>query len=109
METYKDLIEMMISNFDHIKQMAERLTTGNVAHNSRTIAGIAFRCTHYLKDYLSEQEQWIPISEFSNEFDEEKVLIRTETGKVFRFLDNNLPMEEVTHFMIKDLNNVRNG
>ena len=102
METDKDIIEMAISNFDRIREIAERLTTGNVAHDGRTIMGIALRNVKYLNDYLAEREQWQPISELKDEMDENKIWIKTETGKVFRFVDDNLPMEEVTHFMIKD-------
>lgn len=56
METDKDIIEMAISNFDHIREIAERLTTGNVAHDGRTIMGIALRNVKYLNDYLAERE-----------------------------------------------------
>lgn len=102
METDKDIIEMAVEGLTVIKGIAEKLTTGNVAHNGRTIAGTASRYIKYFDDYLAEREQWQPISELKNEMDENKIWIKTETGKVFRFVDDNLPMEEVTHFMIKD-------
>lgn len=102
METDKDIIEMAVEGLTAIKGIAEKLTTGNIAHNSRTIAGTASRYIKYFDDYLAEREQWQPISELKDEMDENKIWIKTETGKVFRFVDDNLPMEEVTHFMIKD-------
>lgn len=102
METDKDIIEMAVEGLTAIKEVAEKLTTGNVAHNGRTIAGTASRYIKYFDDYLAEREQWQPISELKDEMDENKIWIKTETGKVFRFVDDNLPMEEVTHFMIKD-------
>lgn len=79
MEQGKDIIEMAIANFEHIQKIANRLTSGNAAHQSRTIAGIASRNIKYLYNYLSEQEQWHPISELKNEMDENKILIKSET------------------------------
>lgn len=55
METDKDIINMAISNFDHIREISERLTSGNVTHQGRTIMGIALRNVKYLKDYLTER------------------------------------------------------
>lgn len=57
METDKDIINMAISNFDHIREVAERLTSGNVTHQGRTIMGIALRNVKYLKDYLTERNK----------------------------------------------------
>lgn len=56
METDKDIIEMAVEGLTAIKEVAEKLTTGNVAHNGRTIMGIALRNVKYLNDYLAERE-----------------------------------------------------
>lgn len=56
METDKDIIEMAVEGLMAIKEVAEKLTTGNVAHNSRTIAGTASRYIKYFDDYLAERE-----------------------------------------------------
>lgn len=102
MDKDKDIIEMAIANFDNIRKIAERLDTGNVAHDSRTIMGIAMRNSKYLNDYLAKRQisnQWLPISELKKEMDSDKIWVKTETGNVFRIMDDYSD-EKVIHFMI---------
>lgn len=98
----KDIIEMAITNFDNIRRIAERLSTGNVAHDSRTIMGIAMRNAKYLNDYLAKRQisnQWRPISELKKDMNADKIWVKTEIGNVFRIMDDYLD-EKLTHFMI---------
>lgn len=44
-----ELFEMIVSNFDHISELAEKLTPGNVSHKGMEILGIAKRCSEFLK------------------------------------------------------------
>lgn len=42
---------------------------------------------------------WQPISEMRNERNADNILVKTESGKIFRFMDD-LPFEIITHFML---------
>lgn len=45
-------------------------------------------------------EQWRPVSEMKNEMDANKILIKTETGRIMRYMDDEWPCEIITHFML---------
>jgi hypothetical protein len=47
------LPEMAASNFDNIAELAERLSTGNVSHQGRTILGLARRNSEFIRKYYS--------------------------------------------------------
>lgn len=43
------------SNFSHIAEIAERLTSGNVSHDGRTILGIARRNEEYMQKIIKQE------------------------------------------------------
>lgn len=51
LNTIPDLSEMASSNFDHIAEMAEKLSTGNVSHQGRTILGLARRNAEFIRKH----------------------------------------------------------
>lgn len=48
----KELIEKAINWFKTIEERSSKLTTGNVAHNSQHIKGLAHRAAEYLEKNL---------------------------------------------------------
>jgi hypothetical protein len=46
--TERELIEMSIEWFQSMVEKCNRLTTGNVSHNSNNIKGFALRCKEFL-------------------------------------------------------------
>jgi len=46
-----DLSEFAINNFNHILEISQKITTGNVSHKRITIEGIAKRSVEFIKKY----------------------------------------------------------
>lgn len=45
------LKEFALGNFDNVAEIAQRITTGNVAHHKNTIAGLAKRCSEFIRKH----------------------------------------------------------
>ena len=49
--TLPDLNNFAVSNFENIAEIAQRLTSGNVAHQSKTIEGLAKNNAEFIRKY----------------------------------------------------------
>jgi len=49
--TLPDLNNFAVSNFDNIAEIAQRLTSGNVAHQSKAIEGLAKNNAEFIRKY----------------------------------------------------------
>lgn len=53
-QTDKDILVLCISWFEDIMERCDRLTSGNVSHNSRAIRGFASNCKQFIESHLKK-------------------------------------------------------
>ena len=63
-KTDKEVLELCKTWFEDIMERSDRLTTGNVAHGSRAIRGVAKNYAEFVDKHL--QDRWKPTKEQMN-------------------------------------------
>ncbi|MBR1527072.1 MAG: hypothetical protein IJ640_10525 [Prevotella sp.] len=53
-QTDKEVLDLCKEWFEEIADKANRLTSGNVTHNSKFIRGLALNCAEYIKSHIKE-------------------------------------------------------
>lgn len=53
-QTDKEVLELCKLWFEDIMGRCDRLTSGNVSHNSRAIHGFAKNCTEFIESHFKE-------------------------------------------------------
>lgn len=56
-QTDKEVLELCVEWFGYIVERCDRLTSGNVSHDGRSIRGLAKSCKEYVEKHLNKKNE----------------------------------------------------